>query len=241
MNELLLKLGLSIKQINVYLALLELGSQPASIIAKKVNLPKSTVLFICENLKELGYLQKSQQGKTQIYYAEPEFLEKAVNQDISNKKQALEKAMPLLKEFKSPFTQKPQLSFFEGVQGCKKAYLQLLDSKTEILEFGVHTDLEEKFGKKFMDNFIQKRIKANIELKGIVNLDDSHQNLAKSNKIHLREIQFLNSDKGVLYSSICIFDKKVLLLNLHGDAFAILIESEQVYKTLKTIFKASWQ
>ncbi len=42
---------------------------------------------------------------------------------------------------------------------------------------------------------------------------------------------------GDLYSSIAVFDDKVILLNLHRDAFAILIENHEVAETLKTIHK----
>ncbi len=240
MHKLLTKLGFSDKQADVYLALLEYGSQPASVIAKKTQFPKSSVLFLCEQLIEMGVLQKSQKGKTQYFYANPKELEKVKLQQLHEQSEVLKRTIPLLQEFKSPFSSEPKLNFFEGIAGCKKAYLQILESKTEVLEFGVHSDLEAKFGLKFMDDFIAKRIQKNVKLKGIVNEDHAHKNLAKFNLSQLRQTKFVDDKIGTLYSSICIFDDKVLLLNLHNDAFAILIQSPQVSQTLKTIFMMCW-
>ena len=45
----------------------------------------------------------------------------------------------------------------------------------------------------------------------------------------------------MLYSSITIFEDKVLLLNLFHDAFAILIDNKEVAESLRTIFKMSWK
>ena len=240
MQKLLTKLGFNSKQATIYLALLEFGSQPASIIAKKAQMPKSSVLFLCEQLIEMGVLQKSQKGKTQYFYADPKELEKVKLQQLHEQSEVLKRTIPLLQEFKSPFSSEPKLNFFEGIAGCKKAYLQILESKSEVLEFGVHSDLEAKFGQKFMDDFIVARIKKDLQLKGIVNEDDAHKNLSKFNLSQLRETKFVDDKIGTLYSSICIFDDKVLLLNLHNDAFAILIQSPQVSQTLKTIFMMCW-
>ena len=237
MKDLLKKLGFTAKEAAVYLALLEFGNQPASNIAKKVGYPKSTVLFLFDGLLKRGYIRKSNRGKTQYFYADPADLNKAKKRQIEAEEKALKKAVPLLEEFKTPFSSEPKVTFYEGIEGCKKAYLTLLESSTEILEFGAHGDLVEKFGEDFMDDFIAKRVKNKIFLKAISKKDPIHKKLGKFDKKHLREMEFYPSEKGDLYSSIAIFEDKVLLLNLYQDAFAILIENKEVAETLKTIHR----
>lgn len=241
MKKLLKDLGFNSKEINVYLALIEFGMQPASNIAKKTGYPKSTVLFLFDNLLKKGYIRKSNKGRVQYFYADPSDLEKAKSQEMKAEQEALSKAIPLLNEFKSPYSSEPKVTFFEGIDGCKKAYSMLLESSTEVLEFGAHNDLEEKFGKDFMDKFIDKRTKNKVFLKAMANKDPIHKNLCKLDKKNLREIQFLPSKNGNLYSSIAIFENKVLLLNLYRDAFAILIENKEMSETMKTIFNISWK
>ena len=74
MRQQLLNLGLSEKEVEVYLALLEFGTQPASVIARKIGLPRPTALFHCRQLFEKGYVRKTKQGKAQLFYVEIEDL-----------------------------------------------------------------------------------------------------------------------------------------------------------------------
>lgn len=241
MKEYLLNLGFTTKEAEVYLALLEFGMQPASQIAKKTGQPKSTVLFLFDNLVKKGYLRRSNRGRIQYFYADPQDLKKMKEKEMQAETEALNKVLPLLEEFKSPFSSEPKVTFYEGTDGCKKAYSLLLDSKTEVLEFGAHGDLVGKFGEEFMKNFIETRVKNKVFLKAISQKEAVHENLAKLDKKQMRKIQFFSPKKGQLYSSIAIFENKVLLLNLYHDAFAIVIENREVAETLKTIFQLQWK
>lgn len=67
MRKQLEELGLNPKEVEVYLALLEFGTQPASVIAKKTKIPRPTVLFLFENLLKKTYIRKTQRGRTQYF------------------------------------------------------------------------------------------------------------------------------------------------------------------------------
>lgn len=239
MIEKLTALGLTDKEARVYLALLEFGSQPASVIAKKTAFPKATVLFLFDNLFKKGYIQRSQKGRILYFYADPKDLENEKRKEINSQSSTLEETLPLLHEFKNPFTSPPKLLFYEGIEGCKKAYSLLLESKTDIYEFAAHNDLI-KMGEDFMKHFIKERSKRKIFLYGITKASDLHSYFREKDKTQQRELKLFNSKIGDLYSSIDIFENKVLLLNLYQDAFAILIENKEVAETLKTIHHLAW-
>lgn len=241
MKDFLIQLGFSNKEAEVYLALLEFGTQPASVIAKRTGHPKSTILFLFDGLVQKGYIRKSQRGRAQYFHANPTDLEKFKSKEIEESKDVLSKTIPLLQEFKTPYSSEPKITFFEGVNGCKKAYSMILESKTEVYEFGVHGDLAEKFGEKFMNNFIRSRMKNQIKLKAIAKKDAIHERLSKKNKAELRELKYAQKEDGTLYSSMAIFEDKVLLLNLFQDAFAILIDNREVAETMRTIFRMAWK
>jgi len=219
----------------VYLALLEFGTQPASIIAKKAKLPRSTVLFLFEELLEKGYIRKTQKGRTQYFYADPRDLEKIEDERLKQARSNLCETIPLLKEFKSPFSSPPKITFFEGINGCRKAYLILLESKTEILEFSTHGHLL-KMGEKFMDDFIDERARRKIMINVILQESELERSYTPLNKKQFRKIKFFSPEIGSIYSAIDVYEDKVLLLNLHSDAFGILIQSKEFAETMKTIF-----
>ena len=240
MKKYLLDLGFNEKETEVYLALLEFWTQAASVIAKKTWIPKSTVLFLFDWLLKKGYIRKSNKGRVQYFFANPDDLQKAKSEQIKNEQEALNKTIPLLKEFKTPYSSTPKVTFFEWINWCKKAYSILLESKTEILEFGSHNNLEEKFSKIFMDEFIKKKVKNKIFLKWICSEELIHKDLEKQNKEHLRDLKFFSEKSWEFHSSICIFENKVLLQNLYWDAFSIIIENKEVCETLKTIHNLVW-
>ena len=240
LQKALTTLGFKKKEIMVYLALLEYGCQPASVISKKVSIPKSSVLFLLGELQQKGIVQKSMRGKVQYFFAEVEDLQRLITRKHQQETKALAAAVPLLKEYKHPFSSPPKVSFFEGLTGCKKAYRMLLESSDEILEFGAHADLAKKFGDEFMQEFIADRVKRNVSLRAITENNAVHAALQKVDDKSKRAIKLFDPEVGNFYSSIAIFEDKILLLNLHHDAFAILIQNPEVAITLRTIFELAW-
>lgn len=240
MEKELIYLGFTAKEAQLYLLLLELGIQPAANIAKKLGIPKSTALFILDNLTRRGYVQKSKRGITQFFYADPQDLLQVKQRKHEQDEATLKSLIPLLEETKTPFSAKPKVTFYEGVAGCKKVYRNLLKSETEILEFGIHKDLEEKFGAKFMNDFIADRCKKKIFLRAISSENAIDKALSKLDKAQKREQKFLPTGADT-YSSIAIWEDKVLLLNLHTDAFGIQIENAEFSRTLQTIFEVLYR
>lgn len=236
MQEQLRTLGFSEKEAAAYCALLELGTQAASVIAKKTGFPKATVLFLFDNLCRRGYVRKSRKGRAQYFFADPDDLEAAKRAEIEIQENTLKKTVPLLKELKNPFTSPPKLTFFEGLDGCRKAYSLLLESTTEIFEFGAHNDLL-KLGRDFMRDFIRTRVKHGIMLHAICKKNPMNNDLHGRDAKERRRISLYPEKIGELYSSIVTFEDKTLLVNLYHDAFAILIQNREVAETLKTIYK----
>ncbi len=237
MLENLLTLGFNEKEAKVYLALLEFGAQPASVIAKKTKMPKATVLFLFDRLVQWGVITKSKKGRTQVFYADPADLKRAKKKEMEEQEEALKKTLPLLKEFKNPFSSPPKISFFEGLEGCQKAYRLILESESkEVREFATHDDLE-KMGAPFMQEFIRERAKRKVFMQDVCKDSPTHRYYKKRDKKDFRQSLLYPKKMGELYSSIAVFDDKVLLLNLHHDAFGILIENHEVAETLKTLHK----
>ncbi|MFH0820359.1 MAG: helix-turn-helix domain-containing protein [Candidatus Peregrinibacteria bacterium] len=241
MERYLLSLGFNKKEVQVYLALLEYGSQPASVIAKKINLPKATTLFLLNRLSLRGYLKRSQRGRTQYYYADPTDLQTAKEKELTEQAVALKSVVPLLSEFKNPLTSPPKIQFFEGLEGCKKAYLMILESKTDVLEFGAHDDLVKYCGQSFMDYFIHERVRRKIMLRAIASDAPGTREMQRLSKKQYREVFIFPKKQGVIYSSMVIFEDKLLLLNFYGDPFAILIQNTPVAETMKTIHRLAWK
>lgn len=240
MKELLLRLGWKEKEVQCYLALLEFGQQPASVISKKLKMPKATVLFVLHRLCERGYLNMRKREKTEYFYADPKDFEIAKHAELQAETKIMEHVVPLLREYKNPLTSPPKTSFFEGTEGCKQAYARLLHSSTEILEFATHEDLVDKFGKEWMDDFIKERTVKKIFIKSICHDTPFDRYLQPFDRKQERSTKFVSDRDGKMYSCIDIYEDKLLLLNLGSDAFGILIENSAIVETMKTIHRIAW-
>ena len=236
MKKSLEKLGFNSKEAQVYVYLIEYGISPASEISKYISIPKSTVNFLADNLWKKWILTKSFRWKTWYYEADIKNLKEYILDDVQGKQQALEYILPTLQEKNKNTISKPKIFFLDGLESCKKAYLELLKVEKVFLEFGAHSDLENAFGKEFMEKFITSRVKKWIFCDAIGSDEKVEQELQKKDKEDMRSLQIFSSQFWSIYSSIAIYNSTVLLLNLRGIYTGIVIENTEFAETMKTIF-----
>ena len=237
MEEKLLELWFNKKEVEVFLYLIEFWISSASEVAKKLNYPKSSVNFLADNLWKKWILKKSFRWKTGYYEVDISSFEKNLLDDLDNKKNILEDIIPKLKEKNKNTFERPKIIFIDWLENCKKAYLNLLNAKNIFYEIGAHWELENAFWKWFMQDFIKKRIKNNVICDAITNNWEIDKQFRWKDDTEKRKIRFFDEEIfWKIYSSLAIYDNKVLILNLNWKNSWVLIENKDFYKTMKTIF-----
>ena len=104
------------------------------------------------------------------------------------------------------------MSFFDGRDMCRKAYLDILHMDEEVFyEFWAHQDLEQWLGVNFMNEFIWNRVKKRIFCKAIGTRYEVMNNLQKNDEKHLRDLETITGEFWNITSSIAIYDDKVLI------------------------------
>lgn len=77
------ELGFKDNEVKVYIALTQLGEAPASKIAKKTNLPRTTAISILEKLKAENFLSTHKyKGTTQYWIESPKTLKRSLENKI---------------------------------------------------------------------------------------------------------------------------------------------------------------
>jgi len=104
--------GLTEKQTKIYLAVLELGSAQASVIASKANIPRATCYDVLESLREQGIVSRFTKKKTRYYSVEdPRKILRLAEEKTKN----LQKVLPDLEAlFFSGESERPRVRFFQG-------------------------------------------------------------------------------------------------------------------------------
>lgn len=103
-------LGYSEKEARIYLALLELGTSPASTIARFVDENRVTIYSLLKVLVKKGLILESRKNTIQVYTAlNPEIL---IEQERSKYKQ-LEDSLPEFLSMMNTHSTKPKSTFYE--------------------------------------------------------------------------------------------------------------------------------
>lgn len=238
------KLGLSEKEIKVFLALLENGSSSVRGLADITDLNRGTVYDILKKLQEDGLVSFFHKESKQNFVAEdPDKLVKFAREkenEIQKTKKKLIELIPELKSLQEKGGQGPVTKFYEGKSGIKFILDDILTSmKASNNETyyvysaeGVREDVYSAY-----PDYNKKRIKNKIVAKtislseggGTYGLDE--RKWLKTNKENSIDMTYI-----LIYASKCAF----IARDLNSNPVGVIIENQMIYETQKTIFLQLW-
>lgn len=229
--------GLKEKEAKIYMAILELGEANIAQISQRSGINRSTVYLALKTLKEKGLILNIKKNKTLFYAEDP----RKMLGDLEKKKEVLEKAMPSLLASFAFIDKKPEVKYFEGVEGIKEIYQDVLKTPNSEMLAWYSNDYREFFDEKFFfEYFIPERKRKKIWLRSIYPEDQSMRNLASNNAEQLRQTRFVKNEKFKLESEICLYSKNKIGIIAYQDKLGIIISSQNIYNTLKSIFEVMW-
>lgn len=231
-------LGLNQKEAKIYLASLELGEATIQEIAQQARLKRPSLYSIMKNLLKQELIHTLIREKKRKFVAvDPSDLEKI----IKRRDEVLKETIPELKALSgtSALT-KPRMRLYEGLDGVKIVYQDILDTKKPIKAFSGVKRGYEALGE-FADEYIQARVKNNIPIK-LIAPDDSwgrdHQRKDKKSK---RETRLISKDKFPFEMEANIYGNKVNFVGFKkGRLVGVIIENPEIAKTMTSIFDFAW-
>lgn len=232
------KLNLTKREASVYVELLELGETTVEQISRKSKIKRTTVYDVIEELKEKGLIGTTKRKKRTLYYAEdPRILE---NQ-LAEKTAVLGSILPQLLSMASHIDKKPEIKYFEGAQGIKNVYQDTLNyPDQEILMWGT-TDVFKYFDESYMwDYYLKKRLEKKIWMRAIGQNLGIVQKIQAEDKKYLRETRLYDFAGLPLEVEINLYGKKKIGIMSFKEGLGLIVESEKIYTTLKTIFELNW-
>jgi len=234
--ETLKNLGLTEKEAKVYVASLRKKSQTATEIAKEAKINRVTTYSILEKLLKKGLINTYKKINIQYFNAtDPEI----VFRNYKTKVNDFKKVLPDLKRINGK-TPHPQIRYFEGINGIKAIYEDTLTSKTEILNYA-NSEIIRSLWPNYDEEYVKKRVKKKIFLRGIAPFDKSGLKVQKEDKDNCREILLVPGKEFSFTNEINIYDKKVAICSFKDELSGMIIESKEIAKTQRDIFKMAWQ
>lgn len=238
LNDDLKKIGLNDKESQIYLTLLELGEGNIGAISKKSNIKRTTVYDVVDSLIEKGLLSVRKKDKKKVYVAESP---KKLEQTIEASKMTLSRIMPELLAITNIFEKKPEVRFFEGAEGIRTVYKDMLNYPDQEIAAWI-TDAFIPFDKEWIyDYFIPERLEKKIWVRAIATGTDPIKKFAEEDLAHLRKTKIIPSEKAIFKVEVDLYGNHHVAIISFVEKIALIIESKDVYDTLKSIFEINWE
>jgi len=232
-QEQLEKAGLSPNEAKCYLTLLKIGSASANEVSRKSGVHRVSVYDALRGLAEKGLVSQITKANKLLFEAgNPE----KIVEIIQAKEDQLAEAKKIVPELLIDFQmakEKQEIHSFKGLAGIKTILQEILNSKTEILDFGAEYKIKEflpydypKWDKERIKRKIKMRIVANIKIKPTI--------------IPLTKIKYVPSEFNSSVSTY-IFDGKVAIIMWVENPMGILIEHKNVYESYRNYFEYLWK
>ncbi len=235
------------KEVRIFETVRDLGTQPASNIARVIEMPRNTVRFILDALVNKGLLVKTNRGNTQYYAVDQ--VKNIIRRLKVKKIRATEKIdaqIQLIEKFKSELNpsgthspKKPKITFYEGTDGLERVYEHTLSAKEPIKSWasfeGMHEAMPEYF-----ESYYKRRTKRRIKIYSIHPDSEFARERQKKDREEIRESTLVPSDKYQWVPEIQVYDDFINIASWH-EKLGIIIESEEIAQAMKTIFDMAFE
>lgn len=239
-ENILENIGFSRKKSQVYLAILELGTASVIEIAKKSNLKRTTVYNILPELMTEGLVKKGiNKGKRYFFIDDPS----DVKTNFEEKVQKIDMIIPRLKQIQTIIPYKPKITFYEGPEGMKKWYRDILDSLYPGDTIYTYMGLDDFYNfvpVEFSEFWMKKRAAKKIRAK-LITADSQVARKWKVEAIkNLQEIKIVNNQGIEFKSDMKIYGNKVAFISYKENFMGLVIESTEISRMQRTAFELLW-
>lgn len=244
-HQILRNIGLTDTEIKVYLVGLAYQNLGVSEIVKETGVNRTTVYHALDTLMQKGLVAKKNIGAKLVFnMTQPESINNLLEERIKmleKQKDEVAAIIPLLTQKRQGASSKVLVSHYEGIEGiklvvedafyCRSGHWDLISPLKNFFS---------EFDSNYAKYFVETRKKRGITSRSLWESAPTHKFLTQSiikerNPRILPEIMH-----GKFQSVICLYDDKVAIISSLKTLSAILIQSEEIHKTLFAIFEGLW-
>lgn len=231
-------LGLSDKAARVYVASLALGETSILELSKKSHVPRTSIYYTIEELKNRGMITEVDRGKkSHIMYVEPEIVIRELREKLIN----LDGFLPELEEIKFSGQRKPAVEFYFGPAGFKEVWFKLLTSGCH--EFRITTDANHFGGyvkeKYIAEEIINEKKRLNIKSRQIIINSQLARSIVAKDEKENRKSKFLPPEYNLSFTEI-IAPRFVAFISPRQENLMFTVDHMGFAESRASMFDALW-
>lgn len=243
-KDVLFDLGLTEKEIKFFVTNYQMGPSPINDIANHAKIERSTAYLIVQKLISKGFLfEDYKQYKKLLTAVEPKTLLRMIaarQRQIGRHELTFKENLPELQAMYQATEIRPKVRTFEGKNGLLAIRRDILEKTQEVLLWTNQETESRFFTKEYHQHFIEERIKKKIPIRVLAVDNKQGASLIKNGPRFLREVQLL--PKEIFFSAeTYIYGDKVAIIDYNKDIIGIIIESNQIALSQRSIFEMNWK
>jgi sugar-specific transcriptional regulator TrmB len=224
-EEILKSLGLSDKEIKIYLASLQLGSSLVQNIASFAGLNRTSAYDLLKSLEQKGFVSYAIQSGKMFYQAtQPN---KIISM-LKEREELVKKILPELNSLSQSTSKRPNVEVYMGKDGLKTIFENILSEAKSFSAIASRSQLQNLF-EFYFPHFVERR---------------------KKNKIKVRiisEVQPLDKEapykliKSKIKTATWLYNGKIAMVSLEEkEPIGILVNEKNFYETHQMMFDLLW-
>jgi len=244
-ENVLIDAGLSDEQARVYLFLLENGMTNAKVISTKTQIGRALTYKIIDQLIAMGLIEKRDVGKIALFFpSHPQAIKNLAEKRRQESSVAYESLNSVFGSLASSYNMllgKPNVQFYEGVDGMKRIYDDILETGQDV--FLVSSPIEEGREKvlHLIKEQIEKQVARNIKTKAITPLGNQKTATAiTDDEKYLITRKEIPAEKLHIPAQIIIYGDKVAITNFKEGIISVVIDSKYIHETFRKMFDYIW-
>jgi sugar-specific transcriptional regulator TrmB len=236
LQQILQRLGYSSNETTVYLTLLKLGESNMADISRQSGLPRTSCYYILDKLQTHGLVSTYEKRRRPYWVAaDPGALET----HLSEQAQLAQKLIPALKALQPKGIDEPMTRFYDGHQGIKDIFTDILSERKDILTLGPLDKAIAALGEDHR-HFLEQRRISHLSARYITNKTPASITMQGRDAQENRLTRFLPAGTEI-ESLSCIYGDKLAVISINQKKpMGIIISYADVAKTQRVMFEALW-
>lgn len=238
--------GLNPTEVKVYLALLPLGTVPASTLGRRLQIPRSTAKYTCEQLAQKGLIISSNKNNTTLYAARnPSHLQNLIEKQREQLEEKQSQLNEVVNELTGLFQQSevlPKVSYFEGADNVIRMFEDVLkENKTLYGALYINDEVDTRILHYIEKVYIPARIKMGFQSWMIFNDDERTQKYETDHEEMNRVILYVPKDEFPFEICFHIYGEKIAFYySTKNMSMGVIIEDARIQKMHFSLFKMAW-
>lgn len=236
--------GLSEKEAQVYLDLLQNGASQTGKLCERTKIPSSHIYPLLNRLLEKGLVSYKLINNRKVFLAStPDALANLFDEKEKQLKTEKSKLFEFIAQLKKVPMEAPRLNdfkYFQGIRGIKSLYSEIMNYWHPGDEYCVASAPLESFRKLegfFVEVVHKKRIQDKVSLKMIIN-QNSQKYGGIRKKMPLTEVRYLDIDTRTEYG---VLKDYFFMITYAAEPYGLLIKDVNFAGTYKTFFGLLWE